>query len=586
MLRALVRWNRHWTPLGTPISLHPAGFLLDPNGVFQTASESLKTISELWELPFVVLCGEPASGKSTVIELHNESLKEDPDKARQLLMIDFRTVLDAADFRDQFDRSNVWQAWQSSDYVLDVVIDGVDEGVLKIGEFLSRLILVLKQLRHAVRTRLCLKLVCRTLDWTPFEEFECEIAALLRRNRAETNETESNERPVYTLCPLTRDAVAQAILESNLDLEGFFSAVGETRVTELAAYPFTLKMLLSEFAKGSIVSSTRRSLYEGFARGLCNQSYERLRTALPAGNAYLIPRSDRLLSAVELFAAVMIVTGRDTVQLNSDENTPETCLRLEDLLRVAESISVPVGVKFSEPELRLALGTAIFTDRGAGRFGFIHRTMAECLAARRFAQMELRRLRPLFFQGGPTDRHVIPQIAQTASWLCEDHPEFFSAVLQSDVEVLLRSEVSNISNEHKERIVDLLLERARSGKLGFDPPLYLAGLKNPNISQQISRALLDKDSTDTERALAVSIAEECEVHELSATLFELLESEKTPAFMLARIADALVAIHKAQPKVLLALLLPQILSRDIDFRVRGKALDILVPDTLSVVERF
>jgi hypothetical protein len=88
------------------------------------------------------------------------------------------------------------------------------------------------------------------------------------------------------------------------------------------------------------------------------------------------------------------------------------------------------------------------------------------------------------------------------------------------------------------------------------------------------------------RALAVSIAEECEVHELSATLFELLESEKTPAFMLARIADALVAIHKAQPKVLLALLLPQILSRDIDFRVRGKALDILVPDTLSVVERF
>jgi hypothetical protein len=66
-------------------------------------------------------------------------------------MIDFRTVLDAADFREQLDRSEIWQQWRSGDYLLHVVIDGVDEGVLKIGDFLPKLIQILTQLDPAAR---------------------------------------------------------------------------------------------------------------------------------------------------------------------------------------------------------------------------------------------------------------------------------------------------------------------------------------------------------------------------------------------------------------------------------------------------
>jgi len=166
--------------------------------------------------------------------------------------------------------------------------------------------------------------------------------------------------------------------------------------------------------------------------------------------------------------------------------------------------------------------------------------------------MELRRLRPLFFQGPPTERHVIPQLAQTASWLCEDHPQFFEAVLECDVEVLLRTEVSRISDNHRERIVILLLERAKSGKLGPNQPLYLAGLKHAGLSQQLSRVLLDPASENAERALALSIAKECEIQDLSPMLFALIESAETRAFMLPRIADALIAIHKDNPERLLA----------------------------------
>jgi hypothetical protein len=151
----------------------------------------------------------------------------------------------------------------------------------------------------------------------------------------------------------------------------------------------------------------------------------------PAFNACLIPRGERLFFAAELLAAVKIVTGRDSVQLNADKPAPSACLRLEDILSVAETIDTGAGPKVSQSELQSALGTAIFTDRGAKRLGFVHRTMAECLSARRYTGMELRRLRPLFFQGPVTERHVVPQLAQTASWLCEDHPQFGLAQIQS-----------------------------------------------------------------------------------------------------------------------------------------------------------
>jgi hypothetical protein len=99
-------------PLDVAISTEPSGFLLDTKGFFQSASGSLKMLDELWDFPFVVLCGEPASGKSTILELYSQSFKQHPDKVRQFLSIDFRIVLDAADFREQLDRSEIWLQWR------------------------------------------------------------------------------------------------------------------------------------------------------------------------------------------------------------------------------------------------------------------------------------------------------------------------------------------------------------------------------------------------------------------------------------------------------------------------------------------
>ena len=258
-------------PLGVGVSREPGGFLLDPKGVFQPGDESLKTLGDLWDLPFAVLCGEPASGKSTLLELYSRSFKQDPDKARQLLIIDFRTILEAADFRAELDRSEIWRQWRSSDHLLHVVIDGVDEGVLKIGDFLPKLIQILTQLDPATLSRLRLKLACRTLEWTRYQDSERQIAQLLTKDAVDTEEGESTKRPVYTLCPLTRNAISLAVQKSELGPEGFFTAIFEAGVAELAAYPFTLKMLLREFASGQIRSRTRRTLYESYACALCDE---------------------------------------------------------------------------------------------------------------------------------------------------------------------------------------------------------------------------------------------------------------------------------------------------------------------------
>src|SRR5260370_3724770 len=152
--KGLVKWERDSVLLGVGISVGPGGFFSGMKWYFPPASGSLKTLGDLWDLPFVVLCGEPASGKSTLLELYSQSFKQDPEKVRQFLMIDFRTVLDAADFREPLYRSEIWEQWLSGDYPLHVVVDGVDEGVLKIGDFLPKLVQILTQLDPEVRRRL------------------------------------------------------------------------------------------------------------------------------------------------------------------------------------------------------------------------------------------------------------------------------------------------------------------------------------------------------------------------------------------------------------------------------------------------
>ena len=586
MLKGFVQWERYWVPLGVPVSVEPAGFLIDPKGFGQLASGSLQTLSQLWDFPLVVLCGEPASGKSTLLELHCQLLQQDPEQARRLLLIDFRTVLDSAGFFEQLHQSDTWQQWRSADYPLHVVIDGVDEGIFKIGDFLPNLLRILTQLDIAIRRRLRLKLVCRTLEWTRYQDAERRLVLLLSGDVENTGQRGPGERPVYVLCPLTRDAISLAAQESGIDSERFFRAIFERGVTELAAYPFTLRMLLREFDSGEIESQTRRNLYHTYARVLCDEGRRHLRTALPALRSSAIPSSERLFFATEVLAAVMILTGRESVHLQPGEQITEKSLCLRDISKAIETIEIGAGSILTEFDIESALDTAVFTDRGADRFGFVNRTMAESLTAHVLAKRGLRQLRPLFFQGPPTDRHVIPQLAQAAAWLCEDHPDFFEAVLECDVEVLLRTEANRVSDYHRGRIVDLLLGRARTGKLGFDPPLHFGELKYPGLAERLWQVLHDRGSADAERALTLSIAQESQIEELSQGLFELIESPETQPWMLARIADALIAIHKRTPGILLGLLKAEILARDVDFRVRGKALDALVPNTLSVNEAF
>jgi hypothetical protein len=117
-------------------------------------------VSRTWWLSQGVL---PA-GKSTLLELYSQSFKQDPDKVSQFLMIDFRRFW----MRRIFESSLIGQIFGSSGDQAIIPCTSlsmvVDEGVLKIGGFLPKLVQILTQLDPAVRRRLHLKLVCRTLE--------------------------------------------------------------------------------------------------------------------------------------------------------------------------------------------------------------------------------------------------------------------------------------------------------------------------------------------------------------------------------------------------------------------------------------
>jgi hypothetical protein len=567
--------------VGVKATIDEAGFLLPPNDYFQSASKSILTLSQLWNLPFAVLCGEPAAGKSTIIELFCRSLSEDSGQAERLLLIDFRTILDATGFREHFDRSDKWQTWRSSDYALHIVIDGVDEGIYKIGEFLSQIIHVLKQLDSEVRQRLHLKLVCRTLEWTQFQDKEAEIVQLLPEV-AENPE----RRPRYFLCPLTREAVRAAATHYGIDPDEFLSAIFKMELTELAAYPFTLRMLLDEFQSGDIESQTRGALYKKYANRLCKDGYQRLRITLRLPHYEAIVSPERLFYATEVLAAIMLTTGRDTVDLRTDGQSQGTSIGIGEISDVIDRMGWEERARLTASDLHFALGTSVFTDRGEHLFGFVNRTMAECLAADRLSKVELRQLRPLFFQVDANGEHVVPQLAQTASWLCKDHPDFFRAVLECDAEILLRTEVGPISNPHRERIVRSLINKAKLERINTASNLHFENLNYPGLAEELWLTFEDPASADDIRIFVLRIAEACRLGELSERLFELVKNPGTNFLLIPYVVDALISIHRKSPRILLDLLGPEILMRDEDCRIRGQALSALVPDTLAVEKAF
>jgi hypothetical protein len=570
--KPIIPWKRFWCRFGDAIHVGDdrQGFLTDPEGELFTRLHNphLFTFDKLLNEKCLILCGDPGTGKSTVLQQAKSTLENSLGADGKLIWLEFRDVPSESAFARRTFESDVWKQWQNSTGKLVLVVDGVDEGLVKIPGFVAYLA---SELRNTPIQRLQIVLACRSAVW-PVSEGEQLIGlwGIIEKP------------PVFELCPLRHRDAVQAAEMSEIDAIKFIQAVYQQKVVGLAALPTTLFFLLDEFRGGGAFSGTHRELYERGCQRLARENDPRRITMLRAlRNSAPASTPDQIYEAARRLAALLLLCGKSAIHIGpiADAST-EADLHLSQAI---DSSGLEVG-PLTENVFYDAVCSALFTSRGPHRFGFAHQTFAECLAAQFLSRLPLVQIRKLLCARDAGDEHVIPQLAETAAWVAGIRGDFFDYLCRIEPEALIRSDISKVQNHRKHDLVAAILEKAKRADLfderNFDR--FFSSLKHPKLADQLRPYITDKTLNQVARRMAMSIARECEVTELCDDFLRMIQDVSEAQQFRDQSAYTL---ENLTPVARLAELIPLATGQtkpDPEDTIRGCAIRRLVPELWSV----
>jgi predicted NACHT family NTPase len=294
----------------------------------------------------------------------------------------------------------------------------------------------------------------------------------------------------------------------------------------------------------------------------------------------------RLIVAARI-AAVTIFANRFAVWTEPNNGDVPVEDVLIGILAVQSETANGNPFPVSEDVIREVLDTGLFSSRGAsGRMGWAHQTYAEFLAAWYIQShnLPLEQVLSLILNG---DR-VVPQLQETVKWLANVQADVFHAVLKTDPDVLLYSEVATASDKNKEMLIAAILSshdlenlpyRHEIGKLYKD-------FKHSTIVDQIKPYLCDTKKNTICRMVAIDIAKECEVTELQEQLAIItLNKQESDSLRL----DAALAICEIGDKYTKSKLKPLALLKpknDSEEELKGCGLRAVWPEFITITELF
>jgi hypothetical protein len=566
--RPLLEWHRFWVPLGGPIHCgEDAGFLINPEDRYgKAANPNVARLTTLLpDAGLLVLCGEPGMGKSTELQVIRSKIEGESGRT---IWLTFREISDFADFRRKTVESAAWQQWKCGSDRMTLVVDGVDEGLLRVPNFVNDLTALLRQ-ENLDGLRLIL--ACRTAEW-PTEMGRLLIQLWPTRD----------PKPVYELCPLRRIDAEMAAKAAGCDADKFLEAVWQSRVTPLAARPVTLFFLLNEFRPDTGLPATHRELYE---RGTANLVREidpvRLEVLRAIRRTETRVSDSERLGAAQRLAAMLLLSGRSAIQMTGEAFGSEHPhdLRIEDAVNSD-------GNRVTDAALEEAVESALFTSLGERRFGFVHQTFAECLAAQHLQHLPLQQLRQLLCKADARGEHVIPQLSELAAWVAGSHAAFREHLLRIQPEVLLRSDVTRMQGALKARLVDAVLAGAMEERIFDDQDFrrFLAGLDHPALAAQLQPIISNSAAHPIARRIAISIAGACRCGEIAQPLLTVVKDSSETNHVRDWAAGALEDIVPAEQLHLFEPLAKGEVLPDPDDTIKGSALRRLVPTHWSVRE--
>lgn len=517
----------------------------------------------------LILCGDPGMGKTTEFDKLRANLQKTAAAEHEFIILSFRDqISDMADFRRLTVETKAWCNWRDGNGHLTLMVDGVDEGLIRIANFVAFLTGLLKT---EPLGRLRLIMTCRSAEW-PLANGR-ELASLWNREDDITD-------PFYEICPLRQKDVEEAAKQRVSEPQRFIESVWEMRVMGLAARPVTLRLLLQEFGENGCFPASHRELYERGIRKLADEIDPR-RAEMLSALSRTAPRSsgEERIKAAQSIAVALLCSARTSVA-KIDRGTPPGT----KVVSLAQCASSTLGV--SKNALLEVVESALFTSVGESTFGFAHQTFAECLAAQSLASLPLVQVRRLLLQNDDQGEHVVPQLAELAAWTAGYHKGFCDYLLIVDPTSLLRSDVALLSDQTKSDLVSAILSGADAGTVLDPSELYqfLFGLNHPGLADQLRPYLAEKTHSYIARRIAFQITERCKITELTDVLWSVVH-------------DSSDNMHIEAAKVLCEVISPERVSEieplargeardDPDDKMRGSALERLIPTHWKIRDAF
>ena len=563
-------WIRFWSPRETRPHGASSEFFEDPQG---TSGKHLHpqaaTLDEITpETGLLVLCGEPGLGKTTELSQLRDTLTNTPEHETSLIYLQAREFDSFPDLQGHLESLPDWQTWLSDSNRLTIILDGLDEGLIRMPTLVARLRTFLEK-KHITRLRLVL--ACRSFEWPTAEGNQ--LALLWPKVE--------NANFIYELEPLRREDARLAAEQRGHDGGKFLEAVHRADVASLASRPITLLFLLDEFVGGEFQATSRRQLYKNGCRRLCEEhNTERARLLRRFSREEC--KVEQKIDAAGKLACGLLIGGKHFIYFpaSSQSSVPSG-----NVCRVADLINSGL---LRENTVEHTLATGLFAAVGSDCFGFYHQTFAECLAGQTLSELPLSQLRTLLCATDVSSgsEYVIPQLAELAAWVAGDHAVFFTHLIDVDPAALLRGSVAFASPDQKAKLVERIVELAGRNQF-FDESAYWRfwrDLDHAGLPLQLEKALSDSRQPMMVLRVALDISKECRRPELIPTLFELLREQEGDRYFRSSVADALCA---SMPDDRLSELEP--LARgevgpDPDQTILGEALQRLVPHHWSVTD--
>lgn len=510
MIKPKHDWLRFWFPLGESIPLDSTGFLRDPEDEyahFYYTDRQPRPLSQLSEIPVVILLGEPGIGKSTALKQEFLRLQASGEAC---LYKELNQYYDASQLIVDVFNSEELQGWRQDSDRLTLLLDSLDECSLTIPNVVRILI---SQLKALPKDRLSFRLTCRTADWPA--HFTQELRELWLNKGGAPEPID-----VFELAPLRQKDIICAAQDYCLDGEAFSEEVQLKEIQPLASHPSTLNMLLSLFGRSTGLPKRQSELYQLGCETLADErNVFRKRESRHAGKLSARQR----MTVAGRIAAQMIFSHRSAIWCGDGWEAEAADLTERDIVGDLEHAD---GQDFylDSHALGESIQCALFSGRGEKRVGFAHQSYLEFLAAWYLQSrgLDFKRTLPLLLH--PDDHRIPPQHAETAIWLAALDGEVFTALIETEPLLLLRADLSDTNDKQKAQLTATLLQ-AFSTKTEFDRDLRLRQhyrkLAHPSLADQLRPIILDEGASYAVRNVAMEIAAACEIKGLLDELVAL-----------------------------------------------------------------